>query len=268
MIDRSNDLKSGSARARFFRSKEKLQMKGKKIVICVIALSALLCGCAAQKQGNSTDVPALAIELAPTAEPVAEPTTEPAETPEPADFDEVDEQAETDTDTGRHDGERFEETIMLEGMEETVRYEHVRNTAIGYEMDYDYESLVRMGDPDREIFLSIYEDLQNPWNYLEVTKIEKDFDSAVSSVSDELSKEYEIITEQGDLGGSATCTKLITTTAKSGAKDPGRLQTVYIIPAGRKSIVAAAHYTIESAEGFGSRFEQMMNTLTVIDGTK
>ena len=28
---------------------------------------------------------------------------------------------------GRQDGERFEETILLEGMEEKVRYEHIRN---------------------------------------------------------------------------------------------------------------------------------------------
>lgn len=34
--------------------------------------------------------------------------------------------------------------------------------------------------------------------------------------------------------------------------------------AGDGSIVARSRYTIESAEGFGSRFDQMMNTLTVI----
>ena len=41
--------------------------------------------------------------------------------------------------TGRQDGERFETTIILEGMEEKVRYEHIRDEALGFEMDYDYE---------------------------------------------------------------------------------------------------------------------------------
>lgn len=195
---------------------------------------------------------------------MVEPTTEPVETPEPDDFDEVGEQPETDADTGRHDVERFEETIMLEGMEETVRYEHVRNTDIGFEMDYDYESLVRQTEPDRECFVSVYDDPQNPWNYLEVMHTDKDAADAAASVSEELSKEYDIITEQGDLENTGSCTKIFTATAKSGAKNPNLLQTVYIIPAGNGSIIAISHYTIESAEGFGSRFEQMMNTLSVI----
>ena len=71
--------------------------------------------------------------------------------------------------SGRQNGERFEEVIALEGMEETVRYEHVRNDELGFEMDYDYESLVRRSEPERECFVSIYDDPQNPQYYLEVT---------------------------------------------------------------------------------------------------
>ncbi len=54
-------------------------------------------------------------------------------------------------------------------MEETVRYEHVRNTALGFEMDYDFESFVRRSEPDRECFISVYDDPEAPENYLEVT---------------------------------------------------------------------------------------------------
>jgi hypothetical protein len=46
----------------------------------------------------------------------------------------------------------------------------------------------------------------------------------------------------------------------------GSLQTVYIIPSGEGCLVATAHCTIESAEGFGARFSYMMNTLTLIEG--
>ena len=63
-------------------------------------------------------------------------------------------------------GERFEETIILEGMEEKVKYEHVRNDTIGFEIDFDYESFIRQSEQNKEKFISIYDDLKNPENYL------------------------------------------------------------------------------------------------------
>ena len=74
-------------------------------------------------------------------------TTRPVLTDAPA--AETAAQPEAETASGRQDGERFESVIILEGMEETVKYEHVRNSAIGFEMDYDYESLVRRSEADR-----------------------------------------------------------------------------------------------------------------------
>ena len=43
----------------------------------------------------------------------------------------------------RADGERYDAVITIEGMEETVHYEHIVNTALGFEMDYDYERFLR-----------------------------------------------------------------------------------------------------------------------------
>ena len=59
---------------------------------------------------------------------------------------------------GRQDSERFEEIILLEGMEEKVRYEHIRNDTVGIEMDYDYESFARQSEEGRERFVSVWDD--------------------------------------------------------------------------------------------------------------
>ena len=46
-----------------------------------------------------------------------------------------------------------------------------------------------------------------------------------------------------------------------------QLQVVYIIPAFDGCRVAVEHFSVESAEGFGRRFNYMLNTLAVIDRT-
>ena len=46
---------------------------------------------------------------------------------------------------------------------------------------------------------------------------------------------------------------------------PERLQAVYIIPSADGCRVAAAHYSIEAAEGFARRFRCFMDTFTVIE---
>ena len=245
-------------------------MKNIVKLLCVIIVPSILCGCGAQNVQTLTDKPeepAQSIEFADQTEPVSDP--EPEVTDEPEEVTEAvepAEQPETDAETGMQDGERFESTIMLEGMEETVMYEHAKDPAIGFEIDFEYDSLARQKEPDRERFVSVYDDPQDPWNYLEITYLEKNADDAVSSISEELSKDYEIITEEDTLDRAGNCTKLITTSALN-SKTSNLLQTVYIVPAGDGSIVATSHYTIESAEGFGSRFAYMMNTLTLIERT-
>ena len=171
--------------------------------------------------------------------------------------------AESAAPAGRQDGERFEETILLEGMEETVRYEHVRNDAIGFEWDYDYESLLRQNDGSQERFISIYDDPESPENYLEVTYTAADAETAAASVSESLSDDYDLVRESYTLDRAGSCIRIDASRAKDGGT-PAQLETVYIIPAADGARVAAAHYSMESAEGFGRRFDQMINTLEVI----
>ena len=167
--------------------------------------------------------------------------------------------------TERQDGERFETTVIIEGMAEPVRYEHVRNSRIGYGMDYDYELFVRRNEGDRERFISVYDDPANPQNYLEVTCSKENADAVSASVSEALSKDYEIIREPFLLDRAGSCIRIDASGAKGGAGTPDSLQTVYIIPASDGCRVAAAHYTYESADGFGRRLESIVNTLIIIN---
>ncbi len=171
----------------------------------------------------------------------------------------------TDSKAARLNGERFESVIMLEGMEETVKYEHAVNEEIGIEMDFDYESLERHSDSNIEKFVSIYDNADDPWNYLEVEYRSESTDSVVASVSEELSKEYEISIDTAfALENAGNCTRIDASADVGGATMPDQLQMVYIIPANGGTVVATAHYSIEAAEGFGHLFNYMMHTLSVI----
>ncbi len=168
--------------------------------------------------------------------------------------------------TEKQDGERFEGVIMLEGMEETVRYEHVRNDAIGFEMDYDYERFERRSEAGRERFVSRYDDPVAPDNYLEITCSPWDAETVAASLSEALSRDYEVLRESFTLARAGECIRLDASEGKGGTGTPDRLQMVYIIPAVDGSRVAVSHCTFESADGFGARFRNMMHTLSVIAG--
>ena len=188
---------------------------------------------------------------------------------DPAEADGQAAQSGTDepaADTGRKNGERFETVIILEGMEETVRYEHVRNDTIGFEMDYDYESFVRHSESGREVFLSIWDDPKAPENYLEVTASAEDADAVAASVSERLSQEYELLKESRELDRAGRCIRIEASELKGTGRMADQLQAVYIIPAPDGCRVAAAHFSIESAEGFGRRFAYMLNTFSAISG--
>ncbi|MBR3740929.1 MAG: SH3 domain-containing protein [Clostridia bacterium] len=169
---------------------------------------------------------------------------------------------------GKQAGERYEKVIMLEGMEETVQYEHAVNDAMGIAIDYEYESLVRRSESDRECFVSCYDDPNRPENYLEVKYSPADAEAAAASVSGTLSNDYDLIMESFMLDRAGSCIRIGASEAKGGKGTPDMLQMVYIIPAADGSIIATAHYSFESAEGFGARFRNMMHTLTVIDGSR
>ncbi len=177
------------------------------------------------------------------------------------------ESQETVTENGstatRKDGERFEDVIMLEGMEETVQYEHACNDAMGIEIDFEYDSLVRQSGSDKEFFISIYDDINDPENYLEFTYIPENIDAVTASISEELSKDYEIYTDTYELENAGNCTRIDGSASVEGTKMPQQLQKVYIVPAGEGTVVGRAHYGIEAAEGFGHRFAYMMDTLII-----
>ena len=163
--------------------------------------------------------------------------------------------------TGRADGERFDGTIMLEGMEETVHYEHVVNNDLGFEIDYEYEDLNRKTLADREIFISVYDDENDPSNYLEVSQSDLPVDTVITNLRIELSQKADIETETRTLDNAGEVTYI-----EASSKDGNMLnqiQSVYVIPAGNGTIVARCHFSIEAAEGFGGRFRQMLNTLVV-----
>lgn len=184
---------------------------------------------------------------------------EPAGPAEPA------EPPEAEAVAGRQDGERFEKAIIIEGMEETVRYEHIRNDTIGFEMDYDYDRFERYSGSDRECFVSRYDDPGNPENYLEVRYNPKDAETIAEAVSEALSRDYDINREDSFLLDRAgRCIRIDASADRGGLTMPDQLQMVYIIPAADGCRVAIAHYSIESAEGFGRRFHYFMDTLSVL----
>jgi hypothetical protein len=172
-------------------------------------------------------------------------------------------ESESNTAVARKDGDRFEGTVWLEGTEETVKYEHAVNDAGGFEIDYDYESMTRQSSADKESFVSIYDDINNPENYLEVKYVAENADAVAASISEELSKEYELYTDTCDLSYAGTCTRIDASACVGGEVMPDQLQKVYVVPTGYGAIVGTAHYSIEAAEGFGHAFAYMMDTLIV-----
>ena len=225
------------------------EMTGKKraaarsAAIAWLLLMALLCGCSRKEAETGP---------AGNTDPVV-----PTETAAPS---------EVRDDTGVPDGMRFEEIILLEGMEETVRYEHAGNENVGFELDYEYEVLQRCREAERERFVSRYDDPDDPWNYLEVTYRREDADSVAASVMASLSEDYDsVVTEPVTLDRAGECVRIDASGAKGGKTPVGSLESVYIIPAADGCRIAAAHYTVESAEGFGARFAAMLNTLSVME---
>ncbi len=222
--------------------------KKRTAISIVLALSlfltATLCGCGKKDAEAKPSAPVATVA----------PTSQPAMTEPP----------EITADTGRLDGERFEGTVMLEGMEETVQYEHVRNEDIGFELDYEYEALERHRASDREYFISRYDDPDDPWNYLEVTCSEENADTVSPAVIAELSKDFDTVTSKAlTLDCAGECVMIDASGAKDGRMPAGALESVYIIPAADGCCIATVHYTVESAEGFGARFAAMLNTLVV-----
>lgn len=170
----------------------------------------------------------------------------------------------SDSGSSTQHGDRYPATVVLEGMEETVWYEQVRNESIGFEMGYEYETFTRQSTADRERFISIYDDVNYPENFLEVTRSSEDAETAAASVKKALSLEYEVGMEWTTLEKAGSCIRLNASEVKGGGRTPDQFRTVYVIPTANGSIIAAAHYSFEAADGFGARFRGMMNTFVPI----
>lgn len=209
------------------------------------ALMLMLAGCG--------KAPAAVTEstAAETAAPAVEPQTAEIETTESAPL------------SGRQDSERFEDVIILEGMEETVKYEHVVNKTVGIEMDYDYEAFLRRSETDRERFISAWDNAENPENYLELTYSPESAEAAKASISEALSKEYDLTEETRTLDRAGDCVRIEASVIRGTNNMAPEIQTVYIIPAPDGCRIATAHCAIEGSEGFGRRFTYMLNTLSV-----
>ena len=255
-------------------------MKKLTKTIALIALASLLmltlssCG-SAQDTTTVSSQPVVADVFSAQSEPEAVPAVESsafqaeAESMPAMGNDSFQAEPETapaaESSSSRQDGERFEDVIMLEGMEETVKYEHVKNDVIGIELDYDYENFERRSGSASECFISRYDNVDDPQIFLEIFYSTEDADSAASSIASSLSKDYDVIKESRALKNAGPCTYIDASANKDG-QTPDKLQAVYVIPLSNGCAVATAHYTFESADGFGHRFNEIMNTLTVMPG--
>ena len=164
----------------------------------------------------------------------------------------------------RQDGERFETTIILEGMEQTVQYEHIVSEALGFEMDYDYENFTRNSYPNLECFISVWDGLGNPENFLEVTHRAEDADTVAAAVREELSQQYDLLEHTRELERVGECIYIEASVLRGTNNMADQLQAVYIIPAAEGCFVATARYAAEGAEGFGHRFNDMLQTFSAI----
>lgn len=234
----------------------------KKTLVSLILTAALafsLAGCGKARPVETA---------APVDEPIFTPEVQtPAEsvgTEAPADAAVQAAPAET-AKPARQDGERYDTVILIEGMEETVHYEHIRRETLGFEMDYDYESFKRQSDPDRECFLSVWDNAPIPENYLELIHSTTDAETVAAFIREKYSAEFDIVEVTRTLEGAGDCQRIEASVIKGTNQMAPHLQAAYIIPASDGCIVATTHASIESAEGLWRRFDYMLHTLTVLD---
>ena len=224
-------------------------MKKKLIVWMILAvLAVFLAGCGKKPATESA---------APTAvpQPAVTATPQPTATPRPESTDAP----------HRQDGERFETVITVEGMEETVRYEHIRNETIGIEMDYDYERFVRYTDGNSERFVSVWDDPAHPENYLEITFDTGSPELVADALSTVLSQEYDLTRVDRDLENAGRCIRIEASVIKGTNRMAEQLEAVYIIPAPDGVRLATTHAFIVESEGMWRRFDCMLHTLSVIE---
>lgn len=165
----------------------------------------------------------------------------------------------------RENGERFEDVITIEGMEETIQLEHVINETAGFAMDYDYEGFVRRSEADRERFIWSYDDPEKPENFVEVSYSAENAQTVADTIEKELSESYEVYRDTTVLSSGCECIRMDASAVAGGANTADVIQAIYVIPAADGCRVARIQYIPEGSDGFGIRLAYLVNTITVMD---
>lgn len=190
------------------------------------------------------------------------------EEPQPAETESPIETAEAAEETPaieRQHGERFEDVIMIEGMEETIKLEHFVNETAGLAMDYDYESFVCRASSDRLQIVSAYDDPETPENYIEVSYCPDDAETVADAIEKALSADYAVSRDTAVLKSGVECIHMDASATPDGAYTADVLQAVYVIPADDGCRVAHLRYLPEGSDGFGRRLSYLASTVTVMD---
>lgn len=190
------------------------------------------------------------------------------EEPQPAETESPVETAEAAEETPaieRQHGERFEDVIMIEGMEETIKLEHFVNETAGLAMDYDYESFVCRASSDRLQIVSAYDDPETPENYIEVSYCPDDAETVADAIEKVLSADYAVSRDTAVLKSGVECIHMDASATPDGAYTADVLQAVYVIPADDGCRVAHLRYLPEGSDGFGRRLSYLASTVTVMD---
>ena len=186
-------------------------------------------------------------------------TTEDAAKSEAADTTDAGESSEA-APAKRQVGDRYEDVIVYEGYEEILKFEHVKNEAAGFEMDYEYSRFVRKSDSNGDIFTLNLDGVEEPQYYLEVSYSSEEAEAAAASISEELSKNYSVTLSELTEGG-----KMINAVPTEENQELDELQSAYVIPAADGCRVARAHYSYDSSDFFGNLFSMMMDSISAID---
>ena len=190
------------------------------------------------------------------------------EEPQPAETESPVETAEAAEETPaieRQHGERFEDVIMIEGMEETIKLEHFVNETAGLAMDYDYESFVCRASSDRLQIVSAYDDPETPENYIEVSYCPDDAETVADAIEKVLSADYAVSRDTAVLKSGVECIHMDASATPDSAYTADVLQAVYVIPADDGCRVAHLRYLPEGSDGFGRRLSYLASTVTVMD---
>ena len=186
----------------------------------------------------------------------------------PAGSENPDETAEAAEETSvpeRQHGDRFEDVITIEGMEETTKLQHFVNETAGFAMDYDYESFVCRASSDRLQIVSAYDDPETPENYLEVSYCPEDAETVADAIEKTLSEDYAVSRDTAVLNSGLECIHMDASATPDGAYTADVLQAVYVIPAADGCRVAHLRYLPEGSDGFGKRLSHMASTVTVME---